>query len=81
MAHTIFCGGAHTIFFEVAHPAPPHPKPPKTNILPHMAIEGVLTRQKCAETPPATFWDPVPPDLVAPNCDILFFMIFVVIVR
>ena len=40
--------------------------------LPHMAIEGVLTRQKSAETP-ATFWDPVPPDLVALNCDILNF--------
>ena len=26
---------------------------------------GVLTRQKWAETPPVTFWDPVPPDLVA----------------
>jgi hypothetical protein len=29
-----------------------------------MAIEGVLTRQKCAETPYATFWHPPLKDLV-----------------
>ena len=28
----------------------------KTIFLLHIAIEGVLTRQKCAETPYATFW-------------------------
>ena len=38
-----------------------------------MAIEGVLKRQKWPETPPATFWDPVPPDPVALNCEILYF--------
>ena len=35
-----------------------------------MSIEGVLTRQKCAEKWCATFWDPVPPDLVALNSQI-----------
>ena len=41
-----------------------------------MAIEGVLARQECAEKRCATFWDPVPADLVALNCEILNFHIF-----
>jgi len=36
-----------------------------------MAFEGVLTRQKWADKWCATFWDPVPQDLVALNCEIL----------
>ena len=36
-----------------------------------MAIQGVLTRQKCAETPYATFWTPSLDDLV-PQKVILF---------
>ena len=36
-----------------------------------MAIEGVLIRRKCAGKWYATFWDLVPPDLVALNCQIL----------
>ena len=35
----------------------------KTIFLLHIAIEGVLTRQKCAETPYATFWHPSLKDL------------------
>ena len=46
---------------------------PKTNILPHMANEVVLARRKCGEKRCATLWDPVPPDLVALNCQILNF--------
>ena len=47
------------------------PHPTKTNMLPHMAIEGVLTRQKWPEKWCATSWNPVPPDLVALICEIL----------
>jgi len=57
--------------------AEPHPTPPlptkKNNMLPHMAIEGVLIRQKCAEKWCATLWDPRAPDLVAPNGEIFKF--------
>ena len=38
---------------------------------PHMAIEGVLTRRKCAEKWCATFEEPCLPNLVALNCQIL----------
>ena len=37
-----------------------------------MAIQGVLTRQKCAETPYATFWDPTLDDLVPQK--VIFFL-------
>ena len=41
------------------------PRPPnQQKKMPHVAIEGVLTRQKCAETPYATFWHPSLKDLV-----------------
>ena len=45
----------------------------QNNILPHMAIDGVLARRKRADKWCATFWDPVPPDLVALNCQIFKF--------
>ena len=41
-----------------------------------MGVLGYLMRQKCAETPPATLWDPVPANLVALNCEILNFQCF-----
>ena len=34
-----------------------------------MAIEGVVTTQKCADKWCATFWDPVPRHLVALNSE------------
>ena len=43
---------------------------------PHMAIEGVLTRQKCAEKWCATFWDPCLANLVSQNSQILNFQDF-----
>ena len=38
-----------------------------------MAIEGVLTRQKCAGKWCATLWDPVPQFSVTGNCEIFNF--------
>ena len=40
-----------------------HQEPTPKKTIAHMAIEGVLTRQKCAETPYATFWSPSLKDL------------------
>ena len=44
--------------------------------MPHMAIEGVLTRQKCAKIPYATFWHPPLKDLVPHKSSFLFIQIF-----
>ena len=46
---------------------------PKTNMLPHMAIEGVLARRKCAAKWCATFWTPRSPNLVSLNSKICNF--------
>ena len=45
---------------------------PKQNMLPHIAIEGVLASWECAEKWCATLWDPVPQFSVSPNCEIIF---------
>ena len=42
----------------------------------HMAIEGVLTRQKCAETWCANLWAPGLQLSVSPNRQILNFQVF-----
>ena len=42
----------------------------------HMAIQGVLTRQKCAETPYATFWTPSLDDLVPQKVIFLLGQLF-----
>ena len=41
-----------------------------------MAIEGILSRRKCAEKWCATFWDPVPQFSVSLNSGILNFQDF-----
>ena len=41
-----------------------------------MAIQGVLTRQKCAETPHATFWTPTLDDLVPQKVIFLLGQLF-----
>ena len=54
-----------------SHGVPPHP--PDLFCLSHMAIEGVLARQKCAGKWCATFWAPVSPNQVTKKCQIFNF--------
>ena len=59
-----------SLYSHQPHPTPPHHPPQQKQKMPHVAIEGVLTRRKCAGKWCATFWAPRAPDLVALNSQI-----------